>query len=122
MAHDYLKKSLEKQTGRASAALVMTLMGRVLVLNSFVGQRVFARPDDKAGVLNPHAAILYTSASANVIFNSARLVRFDEHRVTRPVTPSPRRRQGPPISDRPRIGVPSDVRQGRSALPREVVR
>jgi len=68
------------------------------------------------------AAILHTSASAIVIFNSARLVRFDEHRVARPVTPSPRRRQGSPISDRRHIGVPSDVRQGRSALPREAVR
>ena len=58
MVHDYLKKSVEKQTGRASAALVMTLMGGVLVLNSFVAQRIFAQPDDKPGMLNPYAAML----------------------------------------------------------------
>ena len=58
MAHDYLKKSIEEQTGRASAALIMTLMGGILVLNSFLADYLFAHPDDKSGALNPYSATL----------------------------------------------------------------
>ncbi len=58
MAHDYLNKSVRTQTGRASAALVMTLAGGVLVLNSFLAEYLFAQPDDQGGALNPYAAML----------------------------------------------------------------
>lgn len=72
MAHDYLKKSIEKQTGRASAALVMTLMGGVLVVNSFIAQRIFAEPTDKPNALNPYAAFL---ALAGAVLLGAPMVK-----------------------------------------------
>ncbi|MGB4257929.1 MAG: cation-translocating P-type ATPase [Phycisphaerae bacterium] len=58
MAHDYLKKSIESQTGRASTALVIAMMGGVLVVNSFFAQWMFTQPGDDPSILNPHAAIL----------------------------------------------------------------
>jgi len=44
MAHDHLKESIQAQTGRASILLIATLMGGLLVLNSFVAQWVFEAP------------------------------------------------------------------------------
>jgi hypothetical protein len=58
LTHDYLKKSIETQAGRASAALVMTLMGGVLVLNSFLAEYLFAQPEDQSGTLNPYSTAL----------------------------------------------------------------
>jgi Zn2+/Cd2+-exporting ATPase len=42
MAHKHLTESLEAQTGRSSALLIATLMGGLLVLNSFVAKFIFA--------------------------------------------------------------------------------
>ena len=42
MAHDILKESVEKQTGRASLLILGILVGGVLVLNSYVARWVFA--------------------------------------------------------------------------------
>ncbi len=41
MAHDHLKDSIEAQTGRSSVLLIATLMGGLLVLNSFLAQWLF---------------------------------------------------------------------------------
>lgn len=41
MAHDHLKQSIEAQTGRSSVLLIATLMGGLLVLNSFLAQWIF---------------------------------------------------------------------------------
>jgi Cd2+/Zn2+-exporting ATPase len=58
MAHDHLKGSIEKQTGRAGALLIATLMGGVLVLNSFLAEWIFAEPGAPSDRLNPYAAFL----------------------------------------------------------------
>ncbi len=71
MAHDHLKASIEKQTGRAGALLIATLMGGVLVLNSFVAEWIFADPGQYPGKLNPYAAFL---ALAGAILLGAPLV------------------------------------------------
>jgi len=57
MAHNHLKDSIEKQTGRAGALLIATLMGGVLVLNSFIAEWIFGSPIDAPGKLNPYASI-----------------------------------------------------------------
>lgn len=41
MAHDHLKESIEAQTGRSSLLLIATLMGGLLVFNSFVAEWIF---------------------------------------------------------------------------------
>jgi Zn2+/Cd2+-exporting ATPase len=41
MAHDHLKDSIEAQTGRSTLLLIVTLMGGLLVINSFVAEWVF---------------------------------------------------------------------------------
>jgi len=41
MAHDHLKESIEAQTGRSSILLIATLMGGLLVFNSFVAELIF---------------------------------------------------------------------------------
>ena len=45
MAHDHLKESIEAQTGRSSILLIATLMGGLLVFNSFVAQWLFTDPE-----------------------------------------------------------------------------
>ncbi len=57
MAHDHIKGEIEKQTGRAGILLIATLMGGILVLNSFLAQWLFAQPGDPPDRLNPYAAI-----------------------------------------------------------------
>jgi Zn2+/Cd2+-exporting ATPase len=44
MAHDHIKQSIKSQTGRASALIIATFMGGVLVLNSFVAKFIFDNP------------------------------------------------------------------------------
>jgi hypothetical protein len=63
MVHDYLRKSIEKQTGRASAALVMTLMGGVLVFTRPLSERCAERVPRAelvrlAGLFEPHAEVI----------------------------------------------------------------
>lgn len=58
MAHDHLKHSIEQQTGKTVALLIATLMGGVLVLNSFLAEWLFAQPGDPTDKLNPYAAVL----------------------------------------------------------------
>lgn len=60
MAHDHLqlKGEIEKQTGRAGLLLIATLMGGVLVLNSFLAEWLFRQPGDSPDKLNPYAAML----------------------------------------------------------------
>lgn len=41
MAHDHLKNSIEAQTGRSTVLLIVTLMGGLLVINSFVAEWIF---------------------------------------------------------------------------------
>jgi len=41
MAHDHLKDSIEAQTGRSTLLLIITLMGGLLVINSFVAEWIF---------------------------------------------------------------------------------
>ncbi|MDM8007903.1 MAG: cation-translocating P-type ATPase [Phycisphaerae bacterium] len=41
MAHDHLKDSIEAQTGRSTILLIVTLMGGLLVINSFVAEWIF---------------------------------------------------------------------------------
>src|SRR5688572_24500192 len=41
MAHDHLKESIEAQTGRSSLLLIATLMGGILVFNSFLAEWLF---------------------------------------------------------------------------------
>ncbi|HSA28294.1 MAG TPA: HAD-IC family P-type ATPase, partial [Phycisphaerae bacterium] len=45
MAHDHLKESIEAQTGRSSILLIATLMGGILVLNSFLAEWVFKQAE-----------------------------------------------------------------------------
>ncbi len=73
MAHDHLqlKGEIEKQTGRAGALLIATLMGGVLVLNSFLAEWIFRQPGDDPNKLNPYAATL---ALAGAILLGAPLV------------------------------------------------
>lgn len=42
MAHDHLKESIEAQTGRSSILLIATIMGGILVLNSYLAEWIFA--------------------------------------------------------------------------------
>lgn len=42
MAHRHLKDSIEAQTGRSTVLLIITLMGGLLVINSFVAEWVFS--------------------------------------------------------------------------------
>ncbi len=42
MAHDILKNSVEKQTGRASLLILGILVGGVLVINSYFAQWIFS--------------------------------------------------------------------------------
>ncbi|HOA72945.1 MAG TPA: cation-translocating P-type ATPase [Phycisphaerae bacterium] len=48
MAHDHLKQSIEAQTGRSSVLLIATLMGGLLVFNSFVAEYVFKEEEYSA--------------------------------------------------------------------------
>jgi Cd2+/Zn2+-exporting ATPase len=68
------------------------------------------------------AAILHTSASAIVIFNSARLVRFGEHLQARAATLPSCNAERPPLDPRPRIGVQPSARRLRPSLRQEVAR
>lgn len=45
MAHGHLKQSIEAQTGRSSILLIATLMGGILVLNSFLAEWFFKQPE-----------------------------------------------------------------------------
>ncbi len=45
MAHKHLKESIEAQTGLSSLLLIATLMGGLLVLNSFIAGWVFDEPE-----------------------------------------------------------------------------
>jgi len=71
MAHDHIKDSIEKQTGRAGVLLIATLMGGVLVLNSFVAEWIFAQPGQDPARINRHAAFL---ALAGAVLLGAPLV------------------------------------------------
>ena len=61
MAHDILKNSVEKQTGRASIFIVGILLGGVLVINSYIADWVFA---DKAVVIAGRAYNFYSALLA----------------------------------------------------------
>jgi Cd2+/Zn2+-exporting ATPase len=73
MAHDHLnlKRSVERQTTGTSVLLVLSLMGGILVLNSFIAEWIFASPAATDGALNPHAALL---ALIGAVFLGAPLV------------------------------------------------
>lgn len=60
MGHFDIKTAVQKETGRASALLIATLMGGMLVVASFVAQYVFKSPirNDLGQLVNPHADIL----------------------------------------------------------------
>jgi len=60
MAHFDIKTAVQKETGRASALLIATLMGGMLVVSSFVAQWFFDSPvrNDFGELVNPHADIL----------------------------------------------------------------
>ena len=60
MAHDILKDSIERQTGRASILIIGILLGGVLVLSSYVAQWLFSEHTvvDGGRELNPYAAAL----------------------------------------------------------------
>ncbi len=49
MAHDHLKESIEAQTWRSSLLLIMTFMGGLLVLISFISDYIFDQPQVPAG-------------------------------------------------------------------------
>ena len=49
MAHDHLKESIEAQTGRSSLLLIATLMGGLLVFNSFIAEYLFEDQQFAAG-------------------------------------------------------------------------
>ena len=60
MAHFDIKTAVQKETGRASALLIATLMGGMLVVVSFFANYLFDSPirNDAGQMVNPHADIL----------------------------------------------------------------
>ncbi len=76
MAHDILRDSVEKQTGRTSALIVGILVGGVLVVNAYVARRIFDNPF-YSDVLALAGAILL---GVPILVNAAReLIRGDRH-------------------------------------------
>lgn len=77
MAHDYLKHSIEHQTGRTGALLIAALVGGILVLNSFVAEWLFAEPANTTGEWsNPYSALFGLAGAlllgGPLIFHAAR--------------------------------------------------
>ncbi|NOX57495.1 MAG: cation-translocating P-type ATPase, partial [Planctomycetes bacterium] len=60
MAHFDIKTTVQQETGRASALLIATLMGGMLVISSFVAEYLFTSPirDATGALVNPHVDIL----------------------------------------------------------------
>ena len=60
MAHFDLKTAVQRETGRASALLVATLLGGMLIISSFAAQLLFESPvrDATGQLVNPHADLL----------------------------------------------------------------
>jgi Cd2+/Zn2+-exporting ATPase len=76
MAHDMLRDSVEKQTGRTSALIVGILVGGVLVVNAYLARRIFDNPF-YSDLLALAGAILL---GVPIIVNAAReLIRGDRH-------------------------------------------
>ncbi len=60
MAHYDIKTSVQRETGRASALLIATLLGGMLVISSFIAQFLFESPVRNATgeLVNPHSDLL----------------------------------------------------------------